>query len=296
MRIAVVGDVHGHLSLLYAILGRWRRETGKAIDLILQVGDLGAFSAGAAIDAATRHHAKTDPEELGFAEFEGERPPATLLDPRPPLVFIPGNHEDFELLERREAAVPAGQPVYPVSDDARIMALRSGRIWTFEHPGGALSVAGVSGVAGRAPKPHYHRRLHLADEDALALAEAGTGSADIVISHERPASVRGGFRHDLGGSESLQLMLESIQPPLAFFGHYDAAGEWAVGRTRVFGLTGCGYKGRGTGTVKRRAIVLVEWGSGEPSVEWLEPDWLPSTRPGDWRRWMSWFGEPDRPR
>lgn len=294
MRIAVVGDVHGHLSLLYAILGRWRRETGKAIDLILQVGDLGTFAAGSAIDAATRHHVKTDPEELGFAEFEGKSPPATLLDPRPPLVFIPGNHEDFELLERRKAMVPAHAPVYPVTDDAKIMALQSGRVWTFEHPDGALRVAGVSGVAGRASKPHYHRRLHLADADALDLAERTAGGVDILISHERPAGVVGSFRHDLGGSQALQLMLEAVQPRFAFFGHYDRSGEWAVGGTRVFGLAGCGYKGRGTGTVKSRAITLVEWGSESASVEWLEPAWLPSTRPGDWRHWMSWFGEADR--
>lgn len=287
MRIAVAGDVHGHLSLLYAILGRWRRETGHAIDLILQVGDLGAYGRDSAADRATRRHAESDPEELGFAEFEGPSPPATLLDPRPTLVFIPGNHEDFDLLEHRDAAVPAHPAVYPVTDDARIMALRSGRIWTFDHPDGVLRVAGVSGVVGRASKPHYHRRLHLRDDDALDLAAGGAGSADIVISHERPAGIAGSFRHDLGGSQALQLMLEAMQPPLAFFGHYDRSGEWTLGSTRVFGLAGCGYKGRGTGTVKRRAIMLVEWGSGDPSVEWLEPDWLPSTRPGDWRRWRA---------
>jgi len=43
MNIAVVGDVHGHLALMYAILGKWQIESGRKIDLILQCGDMGAF-------------------------------------------------------------------------------------------------------------------------------------------------------------------------------------------------------------------------------------------------------------
>src|SRR3972149_4740339 len=100
MRIAVVGDVHGHLALLYAVLGRWQGETGRSIDLVLQVGDLGAFP-GARGDRATNRPAARDHEERGFAEFAGNNPPPTLLDPRPPLVFIPGNHEDFGYLEAK---------------------------------------------------------------------------------------------------------------------------------------------------------------------------------------------------
>jgi hypothetical protein len=284
MRIAIAGDVHGHLSLLYAILGRWQRESRKPIDLILQVGDLGAFGAESTLDQATRRRAEIDPEELGFAQFESPTPPRTLLDPRPPLVFIPGNHEDFGLLARRAAAAAHGGK-YPVSADRSIAALVSGRIWTFQAGEAQVRIAGISGVAGRPARPHRHPRMHLDDEEALLLGEHGADAVDIVITHERPASVKGGFRHDLGGSEALQLMLESLRPRLACFGHYDHPGEWAIGPTRVFGLASVGYKGRGTGTVNRRCILLVEWRADRVSTEWLEPPWLPGARPGDWRRW-----------
>lgn len=284
MRIAIAGDVHGHLHLLYAILGRWQRETGRPIDLVLQVGDLGTFGAGSVPDRATARRAEVDPEELGFRDFESD-PPATLLDPRPLLAFIPGNHEDFTLLERREAAAPHSDAVYPVTEDGRIVALRSGRIWRAELGAGTVTVAGVSGVSGRPAKQGRHPRIHLDDREALGVAEAGAGAADIVISHERPSSARGRFRHDLGGSEALQLMLEAVQPRLACFGHYDEPGEWWVGVTPVYGLAGVGYKGGGTGTVRRRCILIVELEPSGTRVEWLEPAWLPSTRPGDWRRW-----------
>ena len=284
MRIAVAGDVHGHLGLLYAILGRWSRQAERPIDLILQVGDLGAFGAGSALDRATRRRADIDPEERGFAEFETSRPPSTLLDPRPPLVFIPGNHEDFDLLEQRAREAPPG-PTYPVTADQRIRALVSGRVWTCRVGGDELRIAGVSGVTGRQDRPHRHRGMHLDDDQALRLGELGPGAVDLVITHERPASVQGRFRHDLGGSETLQLMLEALAPRVACFGHYDMPGEWGIGWTRVFGLAGVGYKGRGTGTVNRRCILLLEWSHGSVSAEWLEPAWLAGARPGDWRRW-----------
>jgi hypothetical protein len=273
MRIAVVGDVHGHLALLYAILGRWQRESGQRLDLILQVGDLGCFPHPG-LDQATKRHAERDSEELGFAEFAGEKPPATLLDPRPPLVFIPGNHEDFEYLTACEAAADPVSAVYSVSRDERIMGLRSGRIWSFapDAASAPVRIGGVSGVAHRTHKKHLHPRLHLREEEALALAEQGRSSFDILISHERAAGITGGFRHDLGGSEALQLVIDAVQPRLAFFGHYDRAGEWQLGDTRVFGLEGCGYERWDAWRVKRDGIALVEWSGKDVTVERLCPD------------------------
>jgi hypothetical protein len=284
MRIAVVGDVHGHLALLYAILGRWQRETERPIHLILQVGDLGAFARRSLLDRATQRRVQADPEELGFKEFAGERPPGTLMDPRPPLVFIPGNHEDHDYLERMEAAA-AFSLVYPVSQDGKILGLRSGRVWQWSHQGRTIRIGGVSGIAGRSTRRSYHPRVHLAEADAQRLRELGPGGLDLFISHERPSAIPGPLRHDLGGSEALTRLLEVSQAKLAFFGHYDQAGEWPIGHTRVIGLTGCGYEQRGAGPVKRRGIVVVDWKDAGPEVEWVEPDWLAGTRLGEWRHW-----------
>jgi len=284
-RIAVVGDVHGHLALLYAILGRWQRESGRPIDLILQVGDLGAFAPGGPVDQATRRHAERDPEELGFAEFAGEHPPATLLDPRPPLVFIPGNHEDFPFLEERDRAAGPDDALYPVAQDGRILALRPGRLWSFDSPDGPVRIAGVSGVAHRGHKKHLHPMLHLRDEDALRIAERGPGSVDMLISHERPAGIDGSFRHDLGGSDALRLLIEEVQPQLAFFGHYDWGGEYVIGQTRVVGLRSCGYVTHGDWPVKRGGIALVEWTGSGVTVEPLWTEWLESATRQSWRHW-----------
>ena len=284
MRIAIAGDVHGHLALLYAILGRWQRETGQPIHLILQVGDLGAFGPGGALDRATQRHARSDPEELGFKDFAGPNPPPTLLDPRPPLVFIPGNHEDFAYLERKQAEAGPSL-VYPVSDDGKILGLRSGGVWSTTREDRTIRIGGVSGVAGRSARRGYHPRVHLDDEEALDLAERGPGAMDILISHERPSAVAGKFRHDLGGSEALSLLIEATQPRFAFFGHYDRNDEHYLGRTRVMGLTGCGYERRGAGPAKRGGIVMLDWSGSDPLLERLDPEWLRGLRLGEWKHW-----------
>src|SRR5438128_242316 len=181
MNIAIVGDVHGHVALMYAILGKWQIESNRKIDLILQCGDMGAFLPTSQLDRATIRRKDDDPEELGFAEFAGSDPPETLLDPRPTLGFIPGNHEDFLFLEERDRATPASDAVYPVSEDGKIMALRSARIWTVCEGAERLRVAGISGIAGGSHKKSRHPRYHLSDDDALELASAAPGTIDILI-------------------------------------------------------------------------------------------------------------------
>jgi hypothetical protein len=53
LHVAVLGDVHGHLSLAFRVLRRWEQETGVRLDLALQVGDLGAFPPPFRLDKAT---------------------------------------------------------------------------------------------------------------------------------------------------------------------------------------------------------------------------------------------------
>ncbi|XYI03622.1 metallophosphoesterase [Sorangium sp. So ce1128] len=146
LEIAVLGDVHGHLTLVYQLLRRWQRETGRALDLILQVGDLGAFPPPFRLDRATKRFAESDPDELGFAAYHDGSPEAdAILGPDVPpdqrisadLVFIRGNHEDFEFLAEAGAGYDA--PV-PVDAYDKILYLRPHRL----NPGciGVLRWAG----------------------------------------------------------------------------------------------------------------------------------------------------------
>jgi hypothetical protein len=285
MNIAVVGDVHGHLALMYAILGRWQQESGRTIDLILQLGDLGAFAPDSELDQATRRWSESDPEELGFAEFAGSSPPATLLDPRPLLVFIPGNHEDFDFLENCERATSEDEALYSVSQDGRIYALKSGRIWTFEAGDGEVRVAGVSGVAGRAHKKGRHPRYHLLDDDALRLAAAGPGELDILISHDGPEGLIAQDYRGMAGSSALRFVIEEMHPRLAFFAHYDQVGEWQIGPTQVYGMGKCGYVPAGRWPAAQDGIAIVNWGPEAKCVQRVRSGWLERTTRYNWRHW-----------
>lgn len=285
MNIAVVGDVHGHVLLMYAILGKWQIESDQTIDLILQCGDMGAFLSTSQLDRATTRRKADDPEELGFAQFAGANPPATLLDPRPPLVFIPGNHEDFSFLAKCDEAVSPIEAIYPVSEDGKISALRSSRIWTVGEGDERVRIAGISGIAGGSHKKSRHPRYHLSDADSLELALTGTGNIDILISHDGPTGLFVEGRLRGAGSSALRLVIREAQPTLAFFAHYDTPGEWQIGATRVLAMNKCGYITSGTWPVAEGGVAIVTWSTESASVERLDADWLRAANRNNWRHW-----------
>src|SRR4051794_36893618 len=65
-RLAILGDVHGHLQLALCALARWQRESAVPIDAVLLAGDVGTFTDYAQLDSATKAHAKSNPCELEF--------------------------------------------------------------------------------------------------------------------------------------------------------------------------------------------------------------------------------------
>lgn len=285
MNIAIVGDVHGHLALMHAILGRWQRESGRRIDLILQCGDMGAFLTTSQLDRATRRWAENDPEEMGFGEFAGENPPRTLLDPRPLVVFIPGNHEDFAMLDERGEAARPDEATYAVSNDGRIHALRSGRVWTFISGEERVRIAGISGIARGSQKKGRHPRYHLSDDDALTLAEKGPGAIDILISHDGPSGLFGEDYRGMAGSRALRFVIGETNPKLAFFAHYDKVGEWSIGPTKVFGMGKCGYVPSGNWQVAEGGLAMVNWQQQSADVERLDAEWLRTATHANWRHW-----------
>lgn len=287
MNIAIVGDVHGHLSLMYAILGKWQIESGRKIDLILQCGDMGAFLATSQLDRATTRRKDDDPEELGFAQFAEANAPSTLLDPRPPLVFIPGNHEDFSFLEKCDDAASPSEAIYPVSEDGRISALRSSRIWTVGEGDHRVRIAGISGIAGGSHKKGRHLRYHLSNDESLDLAIAGMGSIDIFISHDGPTGLFTGGRLKGAGSSALRFVIREAQPKLAFFAHYDHPGEWQIEATSVYAMNKCGYITSGSWPVAEGGVAIVTWSTEPANVERLDADWLRSANRNNWRRWKS---------
>jgi hypothetical protein len=155
LRIAVLGDVHGHLTLALRLLRRWQDETGHELDLILQVGDLGAFPPPFRLDDATRRFADHDPDELGFVEYDEGGPEAAEVfgpDASParaiaaPFWFIKGNHEDFAFLD--DVGRNASEPV-PVDAFGAVHP---------KYAGGSREVAEL--IHRHRPTLHFCGHLH----------------------------------------------------------------------------------------------------------------------------------------
>ena len=74
MKIGFVGDIHGRVFHMLAVLAAWQQIEREKLDLIVQVGDFGAFPVPDEAMRASRF-VMEDPTELDFSQYlhaEGE--------------------------------------------------------------------------------------------------------------------------------------------------------------------------------------------------------------------------------
>jgi Calcineurin-like phosphoesterase len=116
--VGFIGDVHGRVFHALAAVITWRREAGRRVDLLIQVGDLGAFPDPGQVDEATARYHAADPAEADLSRLlkavgrrveSLRRLRAQLLGP---IYFLRGNHEDAAWLRRL--------PVDPVDGTAKV--------------------------------------------------------------------------------------------------------------------------------------------------------------------------------
>lgn len=134
MRIAFFSDVHGHLRLLLHVVRNWQIAHESFINAILVAGDLGCFPDTSKFDRNTRRWIEKDPEEAGFAryftaphpaitQFHGESSDISTV--RSPILFVPGNHEDYDYLQKAALNAPSpGAPENTFSVDCYVWTRR----------------------------------------------------------------------------------------------------------------------------------------------------------------------------
>ena len=71
--IAIFGDAHGHLRLLFQLCRLWQLEHKTHLDGIIVCGDLGFFPDVSRLDKATRRFALKDPVEIEIGQRLGLR-------------------------------------------------------------------------------------------------------------------------------------------------------------------------------------------------------------------------------
>lgn len=280
LHIAVLGDLHGHFTLAYRVLARWQREHGQPLDLILQVGDLGAYPPPFRLDKATKRFAEHDPDELGFAAYyQGEPEAEAILGPDAPdeqridapMVFIKGNHEDFEFLAEHAADEPVA-----VDPFEKIHYLASGARFTFERRGHSLTIGALGGIAdglggpGRSEiSPHY------TTSEVRRLRKGGP--LDVLLSHE-PALGSAGCVHprfEGAGSREVLELLRELSPAHHFCGHYHERGQAldVPGSSHSHILNAVNFLR--PSRLNPGCIGILRWSGREPvGFEFLDPPWL----------------------
>jgi predicted phosphodiesterase len=105
LKIGFVGDIHGRVFHTLAVLTRWQQAKNNKLDLIIQVGDLGAYPDPDE-DMKNNKFIKQDPTELDFSRLLKAKNPLfdNLHYIRKQLLssiyLIRGNHEDFYWLNK----------------------------------------------------------------------------------------------------------------------------------------------------------------------------------------------------
>ncbi len=247
--IAVLGDVHGHVTLAYRILQRWEREAGRKLDLILQVGDMGIFPPPFRLDRATMRFAEKDPDELGFVEYyEGSQEADDILSYDAPAssrmeadwIFVRGNHEDFIFLDEMKAA-----PGELVSVDAygKILYLAEG-VCRYQIGKEVVTIGALGGISHRGKPGQSARTLHYTKTEVRKLRAYGSG-VDIFLSHEPPYGAARAIhpRYQHAGSEDVAQYIQEFAPTFHFCGHYHEACRAldVPGPTRSFVLHQVGF-------------------------------------------------------
>lgn len=230
--VAAVGDLHGHFNeLSYSLEAKHGVvEPGKPFaDLVLQVGDLQPIRNEIDMDSMVVPNSH---RKLGsFSDFDEQR-----IFPIP-MVFVGGNHEPHNFLER---LAPNDTGLFKVTENI----FYGGRVMAYDYHG--LKIVGVSGIYGEnyyhskrpstlpeqpGPKAVNYKPWVYFNEDDIMLAKKMFSGAHIMVVHDWPAhlsdllhkrTIRGKidpeFAHD--ANHPMLDLLRSIKPDLLLCGHH----------------------------------------------------------------------------
>jgi hypothetical protein len=222
---AVFGDVHGRVALMMTLSKLWQDHSQTKLDGILQVGDMGAYPDHSRLDSATVRHAKRDPDELDYINYISEtdsyRSVFGALET--PVVFVRGNHEDFEYLSQFR------QPA-PVDPWGRITYVPNGHCYELVSDTGQVRIASFGGIApkletcarGQKSRDSFGKSRQRSERNPKRFTRAeaekaflGARDIDILMTHAGPE-----MPDFSAGSVLLRKLCDRLQPRVHLFGHH----------------------------------------------------------------------------
>lgn len=177
MLIGFVGDVHGRVFHMIVAVAMWQRMAETQLDLIIQVGDLGAYPDVSRMDAATRAYLATDPSEADFERLlhargqQAERLVRLRQMFTYPIHFVRGNHEDVTWLRSLSIDSVSGtarvDPFVRYTPDGTVLRFQDVLI-------AFLGGEDASGDTSIDPEAYQ------------TLVEMGMGKIDVLVTHDAP--------------------------------------------------------------------------------------------------------------
>jgi predicted phosphodiesterase len=295
VHIAVFGDVHGHLRLMFQLCRLWQLEHCAQLDGVFLCGDLGFFPNLSRLDKATRQFGARDPEELGFARFflQPESPerddllekilqgePGDLNTVAARIIWCHGNHEDFKELARLVGSATTA----PVDRFGALEWIRSGSI---EEVAG-IRVGAVGGGPERADAapPGFGSHGVWKTVTEAACDELRHEEFDVLITHCGPTAVPG---LEASGSELISDLLRSSKALYHFYSHHETPHAPAtIGTTRSFWLTDVNFDrayrgGASRGRVHSGCMGILGWSHREDhEFQIVDEPWIDGVTGVNW--------------
>jgi Calcineurin-like phosphoesterase len=232
MLVGFLGDIHGRIFLALAAAAMWQQQSGRLFELLLQVGDMGAYPDLNRVDPATDTYLALDPTEADFSRLihaDGKRAAALhwlRTQFATPIYFIRGNHEDFTWLSQLQIEPATGTA--PVDAFDLVHYVPDGSVQRF----GDLQIAFLGGEETTTTDPGA------IDQSAYTrLMNHRPGTIDVLITHDAPYGVSIGYHGQVQGSEMITTLIEHLQPAFHIAGHYELNGPRAYGRTTFLCLS-----------------------------------------------------------
>ena len=233
MLIGFLGDVHGRVFDAIAALATWQERTDKRFDLLVQVGDLGAFPDPTRTDAATSRYLEADPAEADFSRLlradgglaRGLRRATKQF--AGPIHFLRGNQEDFVWLA--QLPVDPATRTAPVDPFDLFRYVPDETVLEFDR----VTLAFLGGV-------EEHSDARAIDRTSYqSLMDLGPGTVDVLVTHQGPYGSSMGFRGDVHGSHLMTRLVEHLRPAFHVAGHaHQLSGPTTIAHTTYLGLDG----------------------------------------------------------
>lgn len=268
-RVLVAGDWHGNRRWAVDVIWKSRKllETEEQ-RIIVQLGDFGFWPY------KVKDWAPGDTLPDGLRYLMDVQAALTLADAY--LMVTPGNHDDYDALERWQEFPGTFHPDTPQGRLDRIYVLPRGERWqwhgrTWLSVGGAVSVDRLLPRPGRVQGETWWAQEEITSEQADAIIAAGP--ADVVVAHDCPHFVNVPFDHHMGpyfAPEDLERaeahrrrmsrIAEGVLPEFWMHGHYHTRyqRDYRANGERVARFDGLGMDGD-SGNFAVLNIRTMEW-------------------------------------